>query len=259
MVRTQRELRTGWIVSILFHAAAAVLLFLSTFRQYIPEPQIVEMTWGSITSRQSAIPNIPTEQSSARPEAEQAEQTDNTVALPSRRYLDLPDEVISVKQNKRTVSTDLPTNTGTNGKINADERRSNVVSNGLGTRENVTGRSTGTTSQKVTTPFGSGNENGGLGENIAFAVQWAGGGNRKLMEGKPPAYPPGVNVSAQIKLRVRVQPDGSVRSVSPAQKGDTRLENAAIGRVKMWKFEPLLSAQPQIDQDCTITFNFTLQ
>jgi hypothetical protein len=90
--------------------SVAVMLFFSTFRQYIPEPQFVEMTWGSITSQQSAIPNLPTEQTSARPEASQDEQTDNSVAMPSRRYLDLQDEVISVKQNKKSISTDAPSN-----------------------------------------------------------------------------------------------------------------------------------------------------
>jgi TonB family protein len=72
-------------------------------------------------------------------------------------------------------------------------------------------------------------------------------------------YPAGVNISAQIKLKVRVQPDGIVRSVAPAQKGDTRLENAAISKVKLWKFEPLLSSQAQMEQECSITFNFTLK
>lgn len=259
MVRSQRELRTGWVISIIFHGLIALALFFSTFRQYIPEPQFVEMTWGSITSQQSAIPNLPTEQTSARPEAAQDDQTDQSVAMPSRRYLDLPDEVISVKQNKKSISTDAPSNSSRNGKITAEDRQANVVSNGLGTRENLTGRTSGTSSSKVATPFGAGNENGGLGENIAFAVQWAGGGNRKLLSGEPPVYPAGVNIAAQIKLRVKVQPDGTVRSVSPAQKGDTRLENAAISKVKFWKFEPLLSAQPQIDQDCSITFNFTLK
>ncbi|MFA5831942.1 MAG: energy transducer TonB [Bacteroidota bacterium] len=259
MVRSQRELQTGWIVSLFFHIAVAVILFYSRFQQYIPEPQFVEMTWGDISSLQAPIPEIPSEQTAAKEEVQQADQTDNSVALPSRKYLDLPDEVISVKQNKKNVSADIPSNTGRSGKISAQEQRSNVVSSGLGARDNIAGKSTSTSNMKVATPFGVGNEAGGLGDNVAYAVQWAGGGNRKLLSGDAPAYPPNVNISAQIKLRVRVQPDGTVRSVTPAQKGDTRLENVTISKVKLWKFEPLLSAQPQIEQDCTITFNFTLK
>jgi outer membrane biosynthesis protein TonB len=259
MVRSHKELRTGWVVSIAFHILVAVLLFYSTFRQYILEPQFVEMTWGDISSLQSPMPSIPSERSTSKEEVQQSDQTDNTVALPSRKYLELPDEVISVKQNKKTVSADIPSNTGRNGKISAEERRTNVVSTGLGTRENIAGKSSNPSNMQVATPFGSGSETGGLGNTIAYLVQWAGGGNRKLLTGDIPSYPPGVNVSAQIKLKVTVQPDGNVRSAAPAQKGDTRLENASIGKVKLWKFEPLLNAQPQIEQICTITFNFTLK
>ncbi len=259
MVRTQRELQIGWIASVFVHIAIAILLFFSTFRQYIPEPQFIEMTWGDITSHNAPIPEIPTAQSTAQEELQRADRTDNSVALPSRRFLDLPDEVISVKQNKKNISADIPSNTGRNGKISAEERQTNVVSSGLGNRENVTGKSASNTNSQVATPFGAGTEPGGLGSNVAYAVQWAGGGNRKLLSGDVPGYPAGVNVSAQIKLKVTVQPDGTVRSASPAQKGETRLENAAISKVKLWKFEPLLSAQPQIEQVCNITFNFTLK
>lgn len=259
MIRTQRELQTGWIASILFHIVIAVFLFFSTFTQYIPEPQFVEMTWGDITSLNAPIPDIPSQQTAARQEIQDAEQADNSVALPSRNYLDLPDDVISIKQNKKTISADAPTTTGRSGKISAEERQTTVVSSGLGTKENVTGKSTGTSNVQTAMPFGAGDRAGGLGNNVAYAVQWAGGGNRKLLNGDVPVYPAGVNISAQIKLKVRVMPDGSVRSVAPAQKGDTRLENAAISKVKLWRFEPLLSSQTQSEQDCSITFNFTLQ
>jgi len=259
MVRSRKELQTGWVVSVAFHILVAVLLFYSTFRHYIPEPQFVEMTWGNISSLQSPMPNIPSEKSTATEDVQQSDNADNSVALPSRTYLDLPDEVISIKQNKKNISVDIPSNTARSGKLSAEERRSNIVSSGLGLRENVTGKSSQQSKLQVATPFGSGSESGGLGNNIAYSVQWAGGGNRKLMTGDVPSYPPGVNVSAQIKLTVTVQQDGSVRSVAPAQKGDTRLENAAIGKVKLWKFEPLLSTQPHIEQLCTITFNFLLK
>jgi TonB family protein len=259
MISSKREQQTGWISSVIFHIAVAVMLFFSTFTQYIPEPQFVEMTWGDITSLNAPIPDIPSQQTAAREEIQDANEADNSVALPSRNYLDLPDEVISIKQNKKTISADAPSATGRSGKISAEERQTTVVSSGLGTRENVVGKSTGTSNVQSAMPFGAGERGGGLGSNVAYAVQWAGGGSRKLLSGDVPGYPAGVNVSAQIKLRVRVSPDGSVRSVAPAQKGDTRLENAAISKVKLWRFEPLLSSQTQSEQDCSITFNFTLR
>ncbi|MFA6456857.1 MAG: TonB family protein [Bacteroidota bacterium] len=259
MIRSNREIQTGWIASILFHIAIALMLYFSTFRQYIPEPQFIEMTWGDIASLHAPIPDIPSQQTAAKEEIQQADQTDNTVQLPSRNYLELPDEVISMKQNKKMISADAPTNAGRSGKISAEEHQVNIVSSGVGTRENVAGKSSSTSTIQAATPFGAGTEAGGLGNNVAYAVQWAGGGNRKLLSGEVPTYPSGVNISAQIKLKVRVEPDGTVRSVAPAQKGDTRLENAAISKVKLWKFEPLLSSQIQMEQECSITFNFTLK
>jgi outer membrane biosynthesis protein TonB len=259
MISSKRELQTGWIASILFHIAIALMLFYSTFTQYIPEPQFVEMTWGDINSLNAPMPDIPSQRTAAREEQQQAEEADNSVALPSRTYLDLPDEVISINQNKKTISADAPSTTGRSGKISAEERQTTVVSSGLGNKESAIGKSAGTSNVQSAMPFGAGEQGGGLGKNVGYVFEWAGGGNRKLLSGDVPVYPPGVNISAQIKLRVRVMPDGTVRSVAPAQKGDTRLENTSISKVKLWRFEPLLSSQTQSEQDCSITFNFTLR
>ncbi|MCK9410029.1 MAG: hypothetical protein WCX28_03540 [Bacteriovoracaceae bacterium] len=259
MIRSKRELQTGWIASILLHISVAVMLLFSTFKQYIPEPQFVEMTWGDITSLNAPIPDIPSQQNAVREEFQQADEADNSIALPSRNYLELPDEVISIKQNKKTISAEAPSTTGRSGKISAEERQVSVISSGLGTKENVVGKSSGTSNTQLAMPFGAGERGGGLGNNVGYVFEWAGGGNRKLLSGDVPAYPPGVNVSAQIKLKVRVSPNGSIRSIAPTQKGDTRLENTAINKVKLWKFEPLSASQTQAEQECFITFNFTLK
>jgi len=56
-----------------------------------------------------------------------------------------------------------------------------------------------------------------------------------------------------------VTPDGKVKSVRPAQKGNARLEDAASRVLRTWRFEPLPRAFPQRDQRCLVTFNFTLR
>jgi outer membrane biosynthesis protein TonB len=257
MVKTERDFRNGWIVSILFHAALAVLLMFLTVRQYIPEPQFVEMTWGSVASVDKISQLPATDQATASSKREE-EVSNNSVALPKRKYLDLPDEVISLRARKKNITADNPVSSTRSGKATAKEQRSNVVSSGLGSKDNVVGKSTNAADAQVATPFGSGSD-GGLGSNVAYDIQWSGGGSRKLVNGDMPSYPPGVNVQAQIKLKVVVLPSGSVRAVQPAQKGNTRLENAAISKVKFWQFEPLLSAQPQVEQICSITFNFELK
>ncbi len=259
MIHSSHEYRNGWIASILFHALLAVLLMFTTLRQYVAEPQFVEMTWGVVTSLEAPIPNIPATEQATKQSKQTENVSDNTVVLPSRRFIDLPDEVISLRAKKKSVTSENPVASARSGKATAEERRSNVVSSGLGTKENVVGKSASTSNVQVATPFGAGTDAGGLGSNVAVAIQWAGGGNRKLLAGEVPAYPPGVNVSAQIKLKVIVLPDGTVKFAAPVQKGETRLENAAINKVKLWQFEPLLSTQPQAEQVCNITFNFTLK
>lgn len=259
MVRTSREFQTGWTVSIILHALFAVLMMFMTIRQYIPEPQFVEMTWGSLTSHNSPIPEIPATEQATRQSDITEGSTNESMNLPNRKFLDLPDEVISLRDKKQAVTAENPVASTRAGKIAASEQRSSTLSSGFGTNDNTIGKSTSRSNSLVAMPFGSGTDAGGLGSNISMVVQWAGGGNRKLLAGDMPAYPAGVNVAAQIKLKVIVLPDGSVKSAAPAQKGNTRLENAALSKVKLWQFEPLLSAQPQIEQNCLVTFNFTLK
>ena len=102
--------------------------------------------------------------------------------------------------------------------------------------------------------FGNG-EGGGIG----FSMKWLQGGMRKKIFGDLPKYPEGVKVEAEIKLLAVVSPDGSIQALQPAQKGNTRLEEAAMKEVRYWKFEPLKSSQPQIPQRCEIVFLFTLK
>ena len=115
------------------------------------------------------------------------------------------------------------------------------------------------TGSDVAPPFNAGGAGSSIGNNIWSMLQWAGGRIRNSISGDLPKYPPGVNVEAQIKLRVVVQPRGTVKSIQPLQKGDTRLENAAIKEVRLWRFQSLQSAQPALDQVCTIIFNFKMK
>lgn len=100
---------------------------------------------------------------------------------------------------------------------------------------------------------------GGSGNGLGYSMNWLQGGTRKRLSGDLPKYPEGVKVEAQISLLAVVSPDGAVKSLQPAKKGNTRLEEAAMREVRSWRFEPLRVSQPQIDQKCEIIFLFTLQ
>ena len=102
--------------------------------------------------------------------------------------------------------------------------------------------------------FGSGN-----GDSFGYSMNWLKGGNRKKLSGALPKYPPGVNVEAQISILAVISPDGSIKSVQPAQKANTALENAAMKELRYWKFEQLRRSAPQADQSCVVTFLFRLR
>lgn len=99
----------------------------------------------------------------------------------------------------------------------------------------------------------------GAGGGIGYSMNWLQGGTRRKLAGDLPKYPPGSKVEAEIRLFAVVMPDGSIGGIGPAQKGDTRLEEAALKEVRYWRFEPLKPSQPQKDQMCEITFLFTLK
>lgn len=110
------------------------------------------------------------------------------------------------------------------------------------------------------TPYGLGYGGDGDGEGDGgFSMRWLQGMTRRKISGELPKYPPGTNVSAQVKILTIVLPDGTVKSVQPAQKANRLLEEAAMKAVRYWKFESLGSSLSQVDQSCVITFYFKLK
>ena len=111
-----------------------------------------------------------------------------------------------------------------------------------------------------TTPYGLGSGENGDGEgNGVFSLQWLHGMTRRKLSGELPKYPHGATISAQVRILTIVLPDGTVRSVQPEQKANRLLEEAAMKAIRYWKFEPLVSSLPQIEQSCIITFFFKLK
>ena len=111
-----------------------------------------------------------------------------------------------------------------------------------------------------TTPYGLGSGENGDGDGSGtFSLQWLHGMTRRKLSGELPKYPQGATVSAQVRILTIVFPDGTVRSVQPEQKANSLLEEAAMKAVRFWKFEPLGSSLPQVEQTCIITFSFKLK
>lgn len=64
---------------------------------------------------------------------------------------------------------------------------------------------------------------------------------------KPRSFPKlELDEAVDIRLKFWVLPDGTVGEVLPLQRGDVRLEQAAIAYLKNWRFNPVASDQPVV-------------
>ena len=94
---------------------------------------------------------------------------------------------------------------------------------------------------------------------FGFDIDWGGTGPRKIYSFILPQYPSGVKKEVNIKLQFTILPDGTVGTIIPKIKADTRLENAAINSLRQWRFEALSSNQKQGEQTAVIVFPYRLQ
>jgi len=108
------------------------------------------------------------------------------------------------------------------------------------------------------TSEGQGNEAEGEG-SFGFDIDFGGRGKRLLYSWGKPEYPEGVKKEANIKLKFSILPDGTVGTIFPLSKADTRLEDAAIHALRQWRFEPLSPYQKQAEQTAIIVFPYRLQ
>jgi protein TonB len=95
--------------------------------------------------------------------------------------------------------------------------------------------------------------------NFGFDIDWGGKGTRKIYSFILPQYPDGVKKEVNIKLQFTILPDGTVGTIIPKMKADTKLENAAINSLRQWRFEALSSSQKQVEQSAVIVFPYRLQ
>lgn len=91
------------------------------------------------------------------------------------------------------------------------------------------------------------------------SVTWESGVARSRTAGGMPVFPPGVDRSAQIRIRFRVRPDGTIDETTILQKGEPRLEQAALAALRGWRFNALSRSAPQGNQQGTVTFYFKLK
>ncbi len=248
----------GWIGTIIVHLLLALVLFLWKLDLSASEPEFIEVSWGSVADVATSTP--------ARPSLPGSEGTLTTPLLQKSRALDLPerrfateDEVLQMPSATKMAADDQPTKQRSHLAENSRGVKDRGAGLGAGQKEKFTAPGIGENAGELPDPLGSGVAGSDVGKSVSVSMQWSDGGTRRKISGALPEYPSGVNVEAQIKIETTVQPDGGVKALRPAQKGNTKLEEAAMKEVRLWKFEPLRKSSPQRDQTCLVIFNFLLR
>jgi outer membrane biosynthesis protein TonB len=265
-----QDLRIGWASSFTLHLLILLLAMVARIPEITRTSDFIEMQWGTISTEPAEIVNsaplskppvsqpvrtTPTPQP-VPTEGQEVSTAKRDIALPERRLPDLTDEVLSVQPQGEKLEASaggglpgLPERSAPDASIDPRIRRPG-------------GNSAGERAMPTTSGSGEGTEGSGtgkVGSDAGYSVQWVGGGTRKRVSGRLPKYPEGTQIRAQVQIRAVVAPDGSVSTVTPIVKADRALEEAAMAELRLWKFEALRSNVPQRDQDCLVTFLFTLR
>lgn len=257
-----RENIQGWFGSILLHALLLLILFLTALPEITHKQEFIEVSWGATAERpqlaSQAVPQVTgaIERSISNPSPSQ--RASSPIVLPERKIPDPSNDFLSVPQtDKLQVTGEAVSGQRTQTALVGE--REGRISREMGQRERDVPGTLGINPGESAARAGTGLLGSNIDRGVSFSVDWLQGRTRRKLSGDLPKYPEGVNVEAQIKLMTDVLPDGSIKGVQPVQKGNTRLEEAAMKEVRLWWFEPLKSSQPQVEQSCVITFLFKLK
>ena len=223
----------SYTISFVLHSLAILLfLFINLSFDYLPSEYIdlsfgnsgQEGSSGAQGNKISIIKEIP----------KQSEKEQSKDKSPEVKEVDLP-----VAVNTEDENVIKPAN---------NEKEISEESNDLNTEVSTSNSNNGE----------EGNNSSAEG-NFGFDIDWGGKGTRKIYSFILPQYPEGVKKEVNIKLQFTILPDGTVGTIIPKMKADTRLENAAINSLRQWRFEALSSNQRQVEQNAVIVFPYRLQ
>lgn len=229
----KKNSRISYAISIALHSITIVLfLFINLSFDYAPS-EYVDLSFGNSGQEGSSgaqgnkisiIKEIPkqSEKEQSKDKSPEVKEVELTKALNTE-----DENVIKPANNEKEIAeekTDLNTETSTSTSNDGEE----------------------------------GNNSSAEG-NFGFDIDWGGKGTRKIYSYILPQYPDGVKKEVNVKLQFTILPDGTVGTITPKMKADTRLENAAINSLRQWRFEALSPHQKQVEQTAVIVFPYRLQ
>jgi len=225
--------RISYSLSLLIHALILIVFFFVSFTVYTPSKKIVELSFGTSgkTGSSGAIgTQIKKIEEVSKPKPKSETKAKNRkvkkVNLPKARNTEVENVVKAASNNKKKNNT-------TRNKIK-EKTNSNQTAEGRGNKAKGNG-------------------------SLGYDINWGGKGQRKIYSYILPTYPKGVNKQIDIRLKFSILPDGTIGTIIPLIKANTRLENAAINSLRQWRFEALAPNQKQVEQTAVIVFPYRLQ
>lgn len=225
---------TSLSISIALHVFVFVLFIFIKVTEDVPATDFVELGFGTGGGTGSAGGMGSGIEETNTPEVAEGATKVSQTSDESVKKLDLP-----VSKNIKDEDA-IP---------QPKKAKENVNGNSL-TDNNSDGKTLGSQAQ--------GNKMGG-GGSFGYDIDWGGKGKRKIYSYSKPDYPDGVRKEADIRLKFTILPDGTVGSIIPLTKADTKLENVAINSLRQWRFEALSKNQKQVEQIAVIVFPYRLQ
>ena len=223
----------SYSISFVLHAIAIILLLLINLSfDYLPS-EYVELSFGISDQTGSSgakgnkiniikeVPK-PSEKEKSEEKSPEVKEVELPVAINTEK-----ENVVKRANNEKEIAEER-------AELNTETTTSNSKSSEEGNNSEVEG-------------------------NFGFDIDWGGKGTRKIYSFILPQYPEGVKKEVNIKLQFTILPDGTVGTIIPKMKADTRLENAAINSLRQWRFEALSSSQRQVEQTAVIVFPYRLQ
>jgi protein TonB len=222
-------------LSLFIHLLIFILLLLLKFTLDYPPREYVELSFGNF--------NQPGSSGAEGTQIKQVEEKEEKVQAEKNETVDKNNEVKEVELPKAK-------NTENENVVKpADKQKEQSTNDKTKTEEK---------SDSKETSVSQGNKGAGEG-SFGFDIDWGGQGTRRIYSYILPDYPEGVNKEIDIRLKFSIRPDGTVGTILPLTKADTRLENAAINSLRQWRFESLSPGQKQMEQAAVIVFPYRLR
>lgn len=219
------------LLSVIIHVIIFLIFLVIKINAYYPSKDFVEVTFG-VSGKSGSVGILGADINKSK----NLKKGKTTKKKPT------------VKRKEKKI--ELPKSSSTN-KIKLNKSKKTKTKSGVVLKEK-------TRKNKSVKKGNKGKKNIGK-NNSGYDIDWGGRGQRRIYSFSLPEYPRGVNKEINIRLRFTILPDGTVGSIIPLIKADTRLEDAAIKSLRQWRFEPLTTGQSKVVQTAVIIFPYRLK